>query len=219
MIYPNLKEEKQLWNRGYKLVVGLDESGRGGWAGPVVAAALMIKPKISTSKNSRIFTNKLPEIREVRDSKKLTPKTREKLYKVLTKHFQIEWGIGIVSEKIIDKINIQKATELAMEKAIKSLKSKPDFLIIDGNKFNSKKLQATSYKLIVRADEKVFSCSAASIIAKVTRDRIMQKLDKKYPQYGFKYHKGYGTKLHFEMLEKYGPCKIHRKTFQPIKKI
>jgi len=183
----------------------------------------MIKPKISTSKNSRIFANKLPEIREVRDSKKLTPKTREKLYRVLTNHFQVDWGIGIVSEKIIDKINIQKATELAMEKAINkifnfqfSIYNDDVYLILDGNiKLNL----PISQKSIVKADEKVFSCSAASIIAKVTRDRIMQKLDKKYPQYGFKQHKGYGTKLHFEMLEKYGPCKIHRKTFQPIKKI
>lgn len=183
-------------------------------AGPVVAAAVMI--------NSRIFTNKLLEIRGVKDSKQLTPKKREKLYKVLTNHPQIEWGVGIVSEKIIDKINIQKATELAMEKAINkiynlqfSIYNDDVYLILDGNiKLNL----PISQKSIVKADEKVFSCSAASIIAKVTRDRIMEKLDKKYPQYGFKQHKGYGTKMHFEMLKKYGPCKIHRNSFRPIKK-
>jgi len=157
----------------------------------------------------------------LRDSKKLSPLAREKLYKILTRCPGIKWGIGKVSEKVIDKINIKNAAELAMWRALKNLekkiKKRTDFLIIDGN--NIKNLQLTTYnlKLLIKADEKVFSCATASIIAKVTRDRIMRKYHKKYPQYGFDRHKGYGTKLHLKMLKKHGPCKIHRKSFKPVK--
>ena len=221
MKLPNLKEEKKLWKKGFKRVVGLDEAGRGPLAGPVVAAAVAIDSRIFTNmttnftnKHSRRLVVKFVDIRDVRDSKKLTAKKREELYKILIKNPAIEWGIGKVSEKVIDKINIFQATKLAMKKAIAKLKSKPDFLILDGNfKINSNILQ----KSIIKADEKVFSCSAASIIAKVTRDRIMERYHKKYPKYGFKKHKGYPTKFHFRMLKKYGPCKIHRKTFWPVK--
>jgi ribonuclease HII len=161
------------------------------------------------------------KIQNLRDSKKLTVKQREEWYKILTKDPQIEWGIGRVSEKIIDKINIKNAAELAMEKALKNLekkiKKKADFLIIDGNHINSKKLKARNYKLIVKGDEKVLSCAMASIIAKVTRDRIMEQYAKKFPEYGFEKHKGYATKFHLKMLKKYGPCKIHRKSFGPVK--
>ena len=158
---------------------------------------------------------------KLRDSKKLSPKQREELYGILTRHPGIKWGIGRVSEKVIDKINIKNAAELAMWRALKNLekkiKKRTDFLIIDGN--NIKNLQLTTYnlKLLIKADEKVFSCATASIIAKVTRDRIMRKYHKKYPQYGFDRHKGYGTKLHLKMLKKHGPCKIHRKSFKPVK--
>jgi ribonuclease HII len=221
MKHPNLREEKKLWKKGFKNVAGLDEAGRGPLAGPVVAAAVAIDSRIFTNmttnftnKHSRRLVVKFVDIRDVRDSKKLTAKKREELYKILIKNPAIEWGIGKVSEKVIDKINIFQATKLAMKKAIAKLKSKPDFLILDGNfKINSNILQ----KSIIKADEKVFSCSAASIIAKVTRDRMMERYHKKYPKYGFKKHKGYPTKFHFRMLKKYGPCKIHRKTFWPVK--
>jgi ribonuclease HII len=214
MRYPNLKEEKKLWKKGYKVVVGLDEAGRGPLAGPVVATAVYIiancKLQIANSKN-------------LKDSKKLTPQKREEFFKLIIKNPFIKWGIGKVSERIIDKINIKNAAELAMEKALKNLekkiKKKADFLIIDGNHINSKNLKARNHKLIVKGDEKVLSCAIASIIAKVTRDRIMEKYAKKFPEYGFEKHKGYLTKFHLKMLRKYGPCKIHRKSFLPVAKI
>jgi ribonuclease HII len=160
---------------------------------------------------------------KIRDSKKLTPKQREKLYKLITKSSFIKWGIGKVSEKVIDKINIFEATKLAMKRAIQNLSEKLknenrriNFLILDGN-FSID--VSIPQKSIVKADEKILSCAMASIIAKVVRDRIMEKYAKKFPQYGFEKHKGYGTKFHLEMLKKYGPCKIHRKSFSPIAKI
>ncbi len=138
----------------------------------------------------------------------------------------IEWGIGRVSEKVIDKINIKNAAEMAMEKAVKKLqiancKFKIDsaFLIIDGNALKNPELKKFNHKLIVKADEKVFSCSAASILAKVTRDRIMMRYHKKYPQYGFAQHKGYPTRYHIVKLKKYGPCRIHRRSFEPVFRI
>jgi len=223
---PNFKEEKKLWKRGYKRVAGLDEAGRGPLAGPVVASAVVIttakiknpapKGRGSPSKVGRQISKIKNILSEIKDSKKLAAKKREEFYKILTKNPKIEWGIGVVSEKVIDKINIKNATELAMEKAVSKLKREPDFLIIDGKYLKNYKLKTINHKLIVRADEKVFSCAAASIIAKVTRDRIMMGYHKKYPEYRFNSHKGYGTQLHLRMLRKYGPCKIHRKSFAPV---
>jgi ribonuclease HII len=221
MKYPNFREEKKLWQKGFKKVVGLDEAGRGSLAGPVVASAVVIttakiKNQISKIKNTN---QNLKLLTKIKDSKKLSLKKREKLYKLIIKSPFIEWGIGMVSEKVIDKINIKNAAELAMERVLKNLekkiKKRADFLIIDGN--HLKNLQLTTYnlKLLIKADERVFSCAAASIIAKVTRDRIMKKYHQKYPQYGFDKHKGYPTNLHLKMLRKYGPCKIHRKSFKP----
>jgi ribonuclease HII len=216
MKYPNLREEKKLWKKGIKRVVCLDEAGRGPLAGPVVAAAVMLNSKFKMQNAKLKF-----KIQNLRDSKKLTVKQREEWYKILTKNPKIEWGIGKVSEKVIDKINIKNAAELAMEKALKNLekkmKKKADFLIIDGNHISSKNLKTRKYKLIVKGDEKVFSCAAASILAKVTRDRIMMCYHKKYPKYRFDLHKGYPTKFHLKMLKKYGPCKIHRKSFGPVR--
>jgi len=199
---PRLNEERKLWKKGYKRVACLDESGRGPLAAPVVAAAVMINPK-----------SKIQNLK-IKDSKKLTAKKREELYKILTKNPGIEWGIAKVSERVIDKINILEATKLAMKRAVKKLKGKPVFLILDGK---MKLDLPISQKSIIKADEKVFSCAAASIIAKVSRDRIMLHYHKKYPQYGFDKHKGYPTRHHRKMLKKYGPCKIHRKSFKPLK--
>jgi len=197
MKYPNFSEEKKLSKKGYKFIAGLDEAGRGPLAGPVVAATVMI-----------LDYKKIKNIKKINDSKKLSEKQRECLYKVLTKNKYIKWGVGIVSEKVIDKINILEASKLAMQKSIKKLH--PDFLLIDGNfKINSDILQ----KSIIKGDSKVLSIAMASIIAKVTRDRIMKKYHKKYPKYGFLQHKGYPTKAHFANLRKLGPCKIHRRTF------
>ena len=236
MKYPNLSEEKKLWKKGYKRVACLDESGRGPLAGPVIAAAVLINPKFKTLNSKQFQNSKFKyskrfgiwdfghlnlfmisdlgfRISRLRDSKKLSPKQREELYKLITKSPAIEWGIGRVSEKVIDRINILEATKLAMKRALEKLEEKPDFLILDGNfKINLNIPQ----KSIVKADEKVFSCVAASIIAKVTRDKIMRRYQKKYPQYGFEKHKGYPTKLHRRRLRRYGLCKIHRKTFKPV---
>ena len=219
MKHPNLNEERKLWRKGYKRVVCLDEAGRGPLAAPVIAAAVTVSPAKLKTQNLKFKTI----LTEIKDSKKLTPKRREEFFKILTNPpaggLQIKWGIGQVSEKVIDKINILEATKLAMKKAIKNLKAKNqnpkvDFLIIDGNfKINLKIPQ----KSIIKADEKVFSCICASIIAKVSRDRIMRRLHKKYPQYGFDKHKGYPTKYHRRMLKKYGPCQIHRKSFKPVR--
>ena len=207
----NLREEKKLWRKGYKRVVGLDEAGRGCLAGPVAAAVVIVNSKL------QLKTKDL--LKEIKDSKKLTPKKREKFYKILTNHSQIKWGMGRISEKVIDKINILEGTKLAMKRAVKSLekklKRKINFLILDGK---MKLDLAIPQKSIIKADEKVFSCTAASIVAKVKRDRIMRKYHQRYSQYGFDKHKGYPTKYHKKMLKKYGPCKIHRKSFAPVKK-
>jgi ribonuclease HII len=225
MKYPSLSEEKKLWKKGYKYVAGLDEVGRGPLAGPVVAAAVvlqisndkfLIQKQFQSFKFKELFKNLKLKIKnlQLRDSKKLTPKKREELYQLLIRCPLVEWGIGRVSEKVIDRINILEATKLAMEKAINNLKYKVDFLILDGN---FKLDLPIPQKAIIKGDEKVFSCAAASILAKVTRDRLMVKYDKKYPQYGFLKHKGYPTKHHIKMLKKYGLCQIHRKSFRPVK--
>ena len=221
--YPTFKEETKLWQKGYKVVVGLDEVGRGPLAGPVCAVAVCFalakqtataKSKIRNSTLRLRSGHELKIFDGIRDSKKLTAKQRERWHKVLTNNPEIKWGIGMVSEKIIDKINIREATKLAMRRAIEALRIEPDFLLLDGN-FVLEEL-SVNQKSIIRGDEKIISCAAASIIAKVTRDRLMKKYHKKFPQYGFDKHKGYGTKKHFEKIQKHGPCKIHRLSFAPF---
>jgi len=221
MKYPNFVEEKKLRRKGYKLVAGLDEAGRGPLAGPVVAAAVIVKNSKSQTpkKTCQILNFKSQNLKllKIKDSKKLSEQQREYFYKILINHKDIKWGIGIVSEKIIDKINILEATKLAMKKALRQtqgkLKRNADYLILDGNfKIDVNILQ----KSVVKGDTKVFSCCVAGIIAKVTRDRIMKKYHKKYPKYGFSQHKGYPTKAHFANLRKFGPCRIHRKSFYPV---
>ncbi len=201
--------EKKLWNKGFEGVIGLDEAGRGPLAGPVVACAVRVSPEFNWSKFKPIFSS-------MKDSKKLSAKQREEFYKILTRHSGIKWGIGKVSERIIDRINILGATKLGMERAINNLKSKSrnskiDFLVLDGNfKIASDVLQQP----VAGADGKIFSCMAAGIIAKVSRDKMMLKLHQRYPHYGFDRHKGYGTSYHYRMIKKYGPCEIHRKSFE-----
>jgi ribonuclease HII len=225
MKYPNFNEEKKLWRKGFKKIIGLDEAGRGPLAGPVVAAAVSINFRL------RRTSRRLAKLK-LKDSKKLSSSKREEIFTFLTEHKDVKWGIGKVSEKVIDKINILEATKLAMKKAVKSLEKKlkkcvvpnsrdrgffanSGFLILDGNfKIDIDIPQ----KSVIKGDEKVFSCAAASILAKVTRDRLMLKYHKKFPKYGFNKHKGYPTKFHFKTLKKYGPCKIHRKTFRPVSK-
>ena len=194
-----------------RLAAGIDEVGRGPLAGPVVACAIVILPKPGL----RIPKPSLGKTGKFKDSKKLSQKQREKYYRLFLKHPNIQWGIGRVAEKTIDRINIYQATKLAMERAVHNLSKKvlPGFLYIDGT---MKIKTAIPQKAVVRGDETIQLCTMASIIAKVTRDRLMIHYHKKYPRYGFNLHKGYGTKLHIEMLKRYGVCLVHRKSFSPI---
>ncbi|MGH7238850.1 MAG: ribonuclease HII [Candidatus Saccharimonadales bacterium] len=201
MRYADLTEEKKLWGIGFRSVVGLDEAGRGPLAGPVVAAAVCLKSDVQQV---------LPKIR---DSKKLSDSQRSELYGKLTEHPAVSFGVGVISEKIIDEVNILEATKLAMHKALEQLGTHPDMLLIDGNFPVYARIPQQS---ISGADERVYSCSAAGIIAKVTRDRIMHQAHALFPDYGFDRHKGYGTALHLAKLDSLGPCQIHRMTFYPV---
>ena len=194
------KYEEELYDAGFKVVCGVDEAGRGPLAGPVVVAACILPPFL--------------RIPGVNDSKQLSEKKREELYKIIIKN-AVAYNIVFINEKIIDKINIYEATKKGMLEAIAGLKVEPDYVLIDAMPLNELK---TSNKSIIHGDALSASIAAASILAKVTRDHYMEAMDKKYPNYGFARHKGYGTKAHLEALEKYGPCAIHRKTFTPVNK-
>ena len=188
--------ENELYQKGIELVAGVDEVGRGPLVGPVVCACVIL-PKD--------YFNE-----QINDSKKISEKKREKLYDTIMQD-AISVGIGMSSEKVIDEINILEATKLAMKEAIKNSKVKPEHVLIDAVKLDID-IPSTS---IIKGDAKSQSIAAASIIAKVTRDRMMDELDKKYPQYLFKKNKGYGTKAHIEAIRQYGIIPEHRKTFAP----
>ena len=172
-----------------------DEAGRGPLAGPVCAAAVILPAGLV--------------IDGLNDSKKLTDKKRRELYDVITQN-AVSYGIAMASEREIDEINILQATFLAMQRAIDKLDVRPDLALIDGNRAKDFGLPV---RTIVKGDSLSASIAAASILAKVTRDRLMEELDEAYPQYDFAVHKGYGTKRHYEALREYGPCPIHRRTF------
>lgn len=199
----NLDLENKIFKLGYNLVAGLDEAGRGPLAGPVVAACVLIDPN---------FKIQAGDLELIKDSKKLSAQKREKLFSII-KESVLDLEIGVVNEKEIDQINILQASFLAMRRALKKIKTKPDYLLLDGN-FKLPKTNIDQ-SAIVKGDETVWVIAAASIIAKVSRDFIMQEIDKKYPLYNFKKHKGYGTKEHLELLKKYGPCPAHRLSFGP----
>ncbi len=199
---PDLLEEKLLISRGYKFIAGIDEAGRGALAGPVVAAAVILPRR-----------DYLPQLKSVRDSKMMTPARRDSLFKIIEDEAEAV-GVGIVPPNIIDTINIRNATMVAMRTAIEQLAYPPDFLLIDG--LSVPKIQLVQ-KGIVKGDTTCLSIACASIIAKVTRDRIMVELDKSYPEYGLAIHKGYGTKYHLSCLNRQGPSPIHRYTFAPVK--
>lgn len=187
--------EKEAYSRGAKFIAGTDEAGRGPLAGPVVAAAVILPEDVFIS--------------GLNDSKKLSEKQREELYDIITEK-AVAYDIGIVDEKIIDQINILNATKMAMEIAVESLSVKPDVLLTDAVKLDNLKIHQES---IIKGDALSISIAAASIIAKVTRDRMINELDSVYPDYGFKKHKGYGTKEHIDAIKKFGICPIHRTTF------
>jgi len=200
----NLDEEKKLFASGYRLVAGIDEVGRGPLAGPVVAACVTLAGPIDLSAENLSF---------IKDSKKLTAKKREELFNTIQKYFS-EVSIGICDNLTIDKVNIFQATFLAMKKALGGLKQKPDFVLVDGGFIIPN--YSSGQRCVVKGDSLIFSIAAASIVAKVTRDRLMDKMHETYPVYGFDQHKGYGTKTHLECLKKYGPCPIHRRSFGPV---
>lgn len=203
----DLSTEKGIFELGYQLVAGVDEAGRGPLAGPVVAACVIIGPDFEIDSD---------ELKLVADSKKLSAKNREKLFSVI-KDKALAVEISVVSHTVIDKINILQASLMAMRKSIEACQIQPDFVLVDGN--IKIPLLKTKQQAIISGDAKVFCIAAASIIAKVSRDFLMCEEDKKYPQYQFAKHKGYGTKLHLEMLSCYGPCPIHRQSFAPVKNL
>lgn len=192
-----LKFEKKLYRKGYRLIGGIDEVGRGPLVGPVVAACVIL-PK-----------NFYHE--DIKDSKKLSEKKREDLYDIIIKN-AVDVGIGIIDSKRIDEINIYEATKEAMLMAINNMSIKPEYLLIDAMKLNTD----IPYEAIIKGDAKCESIAAASIIAKVTRDRMLIELDKIYPMYNFKKNKGYGTKEHIEAINKYGVLESHRRSFKPV---
>ena len=192
--------ETELYNNGINFIAGIDEVGRGPLVGPVVTAAVILPKDFYDER--------------INDSKKLTEKKRELLYDVIMEN-ALSVGIGMSSPEVIDEINILNATKKAMIEAINNLSVKPEHLLIDAVKLDINIPQTS----IIKGDAKSESIAAASIIAKVTRDRMRVELDKKYPMYDFKHNKGYGTKKHIEALYKYGPLKEHRKSFAPVSEL
>lgn len=198
-----LPMERDLWDfeikardQGYRFVAGVDEAGRGPLAGPVVAAAVILP---------------LDAVLEgLDDSKKLSPAKREELFPKIQ---AMAHGVAVVSREVIDEINILQAARLAMKQAVEKLPSDPDLLLIDGNQKIDSSIDQWA---IVKGDAKSFSISAASVLAKVTRDRLMQDYHQQYPQYEFARHKGYGTQLHRDLIAEHGPCPIHRQTFKGV---
>lgn len=192
-----LKEiDKSYFKEGYNYICGIDEAGRGPLAGPVVVAAV-IMPKDSM-------------IEGVNDSKKVSEKKREKLYELIIEE-AISYSVGIVDQNEIDRINILNATKAGLTEAVRTLKVKPELILVDA--LTNIDTCGVPYKSIIKGDAKSYSIAAASIIAKVTRDRIMREWDNVYPQYGFASHKGYGTAKHILAIKEYGPCPLHRKSF------
>lgn len=195
---PTYKKERELWRNGLNNIVGADEVGRGSWAGPVVAAAVILQPGVYLPK--------------VKDSKKLSPKMREKLYFDISKKAKAI-GVGVVEHTIVDSDGIIGATRKAFLKAIDNIGFEVDYIFVDGPTFF---VHNKPIEFIKKGDNIVKSIAAASIVAKVTRDNIMMDYHKKFPHYAFDKHKGYGTKEHKEMIEKHGVCPWHRKSYKPV---
>ncbi|HAB98666.1 MAG TPA: ribonuclease HII [Parachlamydiales bacterium] len=194
--------EERFRSQGFSRIAGVDEAGRGPLAGPVVAAACILPPSFFLA--------------DLNDSKQLTAETRARLYQTLTTQADVLYAISVIDAEEIDRINILQATFLAMQKAVLALPVPPDYLLVDGNQLPQFSIPALA---LVEGDARSISIAAASILAKVTRDRILEQLDEEYPLYGFKKHKGYATLEHRQAIERYGPCPIHRKSFEPIKSL
>lgn len=194
--------EEEAWAEGHFLVAGVDEAGRGPLAGPLVVAACIL-PKEGVSFSA------------IDDSKKLSVKKREELYLAITSNPLVTFSIIVVAAEIIDELNILQATLSGMKQAVEALSLEPHFVLVDGNR--SPKFAMPS-KAIIQGDALSYSIGAASILAKVTRDRLMLEHDKTWPEYGFSVHKGYPTKKHVEVLMEIGPCPIHRLSYSPVQK-
>ena len=201
---PSFAEEKLLRASGYKFIAGVDEVGRGALMGPVLAAAVILPYNFQARWKSR-----------VRDSKQLTPAAREYLFDFI-RDVAVSVGIGASSNDVIDSVGIAKATRLAMIAAIEQLKPQPQFLLIDYIRLSETSLPQ---KGITHGDSLCFSIACASIIAKVTRDRLVTEMDRDFPGYGFAGHKGYGTREHIKCLREKGPCRLHRRSFSPVTEI
>lgn len=202
MLAPTLDQERALWTGGFRFVAGLDEVGRGALAGPVVAGAVVLDPATAAH----------PLWLRVRDSKQLTPAQREALAPQIMLA-ALAWGIGCVPAPVIDRVGIAAATRQAMQEAIAGLAVRPDYLLIDWVKLPSVTIHQHSAP---KADQRMVSVAAASILAKVHRDRLMVELDGRYPGYGFARHKGYGAAAHLAAIAQWGPCAEHRYSFAPI---
>jgi ribonuclease HII len=202
-----LEFERDLWLREFTLVAGVDEAGRGPLAGPVVAAAVILP---ATWANGG-FDKRLVDLN---DSKQLTEAPRENYFQIITTHRDIRHAIAIVDAATIDRINILQATHRAMNDALAQLQPQPQHVLVDGRPVKSMTLPQTA---LVKGDSRSYSIAAASVLAKVTRDRMMLVFDSKFPGYGFAVHKGYGVPQHLAAIEKLGPCPIHRMTFAPLK--
>jgi len=235
MILPTTEKEEQLLRVGHRRIAGVDEVGRGPLAGPVVAGSVIFnfplkfkvlseqlrsqKLKVESQKddgrkNDGCSMLRVPcSMKLIRDSKLLSEKQRWEAYKWILEN-AVAWGIGIVSHREIDEMGIRMASLLAMEKAVQEMSQVPDVILIDGRDIMNPSRINIYQEAIVKGDRDIFSIATASIIAKVTRDEIMKKIDKKFPQYDFAKHKGYGTMEHRKCIEKYGLCEIHRKSFR-----
>ncbi|KAK9816508.1 hypothetical protein WJX72_001255 [[Myrmecia] bisecta] len=196
--------EEALWAQGYARVAGVDEAGRGPLSGPVVAGACILPAS-------------LEGIDGIDDSKKLSEAQRERIYEALMSHPNVVCATAVVDASMVDSINILQATLLAMERAVAALPgSPPDYLLVDGNQL-PRGFAARPAETVIKGDSKSAAIAAASILAKVTRDRLMQEYDKQWPVYGFARHKGYGTVAHLAAIREHGPCPIHRRSFAPLK--
>jgi ribonuclease HII len=194
--------EQEARSQGFKTIAGIDEAGRGPLAGPVVAAACIIPEGVY--------------FRYINDSKQLNSEERDSIFLELTSHSDVVFGVGIICQKEIDRVNIYQATILAMLQAVNQLAARPDYLLVDGLKLPHPSLPCLK---IIQGDTLSQSIAAASIIAKVTRDRLMKEYDQEWPAYGFGQHKGYATPQHLAAIHEHGPCPLHRYSFDPIKSL
>jgi ribonuclease HII len=202
-----LEFERDLWSRKFTSVAGVDEAGRGPLAGPVVAAAVILPATWAYGG----FDERLTELN---DSKQLTEAQRENFFTIITTHPDLRYAIAIVDAATIDRINILQATHRAMNEALAKLQPQPQHVLVDGRPVKSMTLPQTA---LVKGDSRSYSIAAASVLAKVTRDRMMLEFDAKFPGYGFAIHKGYGVPQHLAAIQKLGPCPIHRMSFAPLK--